>query len=281
MSRKRPREDSVVDAPGADEALLLEGASADRNLFELQVDLKDGLHTWQLTILQTIDDIMWSSTGLERIEQEYFTAAIAHSMHTMSMSIMGVLYGEPAQVAELLSARRVDYAGADADAVADIIRRLEKVLRAQAEHRVDEAPPRVTNFLQQLGLPQVCLHACTPPQSCMHASLCAQACFVHDPHAFFWHSFPHDFLSNASAGMKGFFPQQAVLASLQSSCCAAAEAAALLPAGKGVSSGQLGSASDGPAGHCRGHCSGGAQSMLRREGPAERALLCAAHAVAG
>ena len=69
------------------------------------------------------------------------------------------------QVAELLSERRLEFAGEDADAVADIIRRLGKVLCALPEQRVEAPPQDVAHFLQRLRLPQ----ACSRPSACWHA----------------------------------------------------------------------------------------------------------------
>ena len=80
-------------------------------------------------------------------------------------------------MAELLDARGVDYAGADAEAIADIIRRLDRVLRALPERRVEETSAEVASYLQRLGLPQACQHACTCPHpACMLANTLCRRC---------------------------------------------------------------------------------------------------------
>ena len=73
--------------------------------------------------------------------------------------------------------RRVDSAGADADAVADIIRRLAKVLRALPEHKVESAAAEVVSYLQHQGLPQASKHACT------HRVLACLYIYAHAGHA--------------------------------------------------------------------------------------------------
>jgi hypothetical protein len=94
------------------------------------------------------------------------TAAHQHDAPALYARFLTSPARRAAQVAELLSERRLDCADADAVAIADVVRRLGKVLCALPEQRVEAPPQDVAEYLQRLGLPQACsrrlsmLHTC-------------------------------------------------------------------------------------------------------------------------